>query len=338
MKHMKDLGKAGSSNSKNLFLDIETGDPDDLFTLALMATHPSVNLKGVTVVPGGLDQIGLVKKVLRLVGRSDVLVGANVKDDGKARVGDYYRKWLGDIEPCQPDTTVFGAFIENWYADNYGPSEDAYAELTKIIEGLKDCHLLTGGPLSNIGHLQDEWEITQAWEHYKNPMFASWTCQGGFVGANIVPKDKQLPKFAGQITVPTFNLNGNPKAALSLLGGEMFGRIRMVGKNVCHGFIFNENDVNSLPKGKRAGLDLLIEGVKTYCSLQRKRGGACKKKPEGKAMHDILAAIMCIDPSCGEWVTGTPYREKGKWGFSEEGSVEALIGVDKLRALEVLSL
>jgi len=32
-----------------LHLDIETGDPDDLWTLALMATHPRVNLKTVSV-------------------------------------------------------------------------------------------------------------------------------------------------------------------------------------------------------------------------------------------------------------------------------------------------
>lgn len=56
---------------KQLHLDIETGDPDDLWTLALMATHPETNLLGVSVFPGGRDQIGLVKKVLRLVGREE---------------------------------------------------------------------------------------------------------------------------------------------------------------------------------------------------------------------------------------------------------------------------
>jgi len=65
-----------------LHLDIETGDPDDLWTLALMATHPRVNLKTVSVFPGRPDQIGLVRKVLKLVGRSDVLIGA-----------DYPQRW-----------------------------------------------------------------------------------------------------------------------------------------------------------------------------------------------------------------------------------------------------
>ena len=48
-----------------LHLDIETGDPDDLWTLALMSTHPKADLQGVTVFPGGRDQIGLVKKITR---------------------------------------------------------------------------------------------------------------------------------------------------------------------------------------------------------------------------------------------------------------------------------
>jgi pyrimidine-specific ribonucleoside hydrolase len=155
-----------------------------------------------------------------------------------------------------------------------------------------------------------------------DPLFKEWVCQGGFVGSNI-----QLNKFAVKITCPTFNLNGNPKGALSLLNSNSFGLIRMVGKNVCHGFVFDENDANALSKNKHAGLDLMIDGLKLYC----------RKKPQGKAMHDILAALMFLNPEYGEWVDGTPFREKGCWGFKKEGSVKALIWFDKEASLNSLS-
>lgn len=52
----------------DLHFDCETQDPDDILTLAIAATHPEVNLIGVTVTPGGKDQVGLVEHVLLLLG------------------------------------------------------------------------------------------------------------------------------------------------------------------------------------------------------------------------------------------------------------------------------
>lgn len=287
--------------------------------LALMATHPRIDLRGVTVVPGGRDQIGLAKKVLSLVGRSDILVGADVKDDGKERVGKYYTDWLGKIEPCDPDCDVLGVICGNWNGNDYKDVDKGIEIFIERIEELKECYLLTGAALTNIAAMADEWETIKPWEHLKDPMFKEWVCQGGFVGSNIVPKEKQLDKFAGKITCPTYNLNGNPKAALSLLGSNSFGQIRMVGKNVCHGFVFDADDAKSITLGKHTGLDLMVDGLNVYCN----------KKPQGKAMHDILAALMLLDPEYGEWVDGEPFREKGLWGFRSGGSVKALIGVDK---------
>ena len=268
-----------------LHIDIETGDPDDLFMLAIMATHPRVDLLSVTVFPGGRDQVGLVKRVLQLVGRADVPVGANVRDDGKSRVGKFYERWVGKTEPCDPDTDVVGALL----------SEDHVGSVT----------LLTGGPLSNVHRALCACSAG----------FHVWTCQGGFVGSNMTLPGQQLEKFAGQNVVPTFNLNGDPNAAQWLLSSGRFGHIRMVGKNVCHGYVYDEYTV--LPKGKHAGLDLMIEGLECYC----------KKKPEGKAMHDLLAASMHLSPENGFWVLGRPHREKGKWGFRGGGDVLALVGI-----------
>ena len=77
-----------------LHIDIETGDPDDLFTLSMLTTHPKVDLQSVTVFPGGRDQVGLVKAVLKNLERSDIPVGADVRADGKDRVSNYYKNGL----------------------------------------------------------------------------------------------------------------------------------------------------------------------------------------------------------------------------------------------------
>lgn len=286
-----------------LHIDIETGDPDDLWMLALMSTHPKVDLQGVTVFPGGRDQIALVKKVLQLTGREDIPVGANVVEDGKSRVSSFYRSWLGDIGLESPDEDVLG-----------------------IFQKTKGGELLTGGPLRNIKLMSDS---VKSETNLVNVIFDRWTCQGGFVGSNIIPDNKALDKFKGQRTVSTFNLNGDPKAALALTSiYNPFRIIRMVGKNVCHGFIFGKNDIAKLPKGKHRGLDLMIDGMEFYY----------QNKPDGKAMHDILAALMHINPEHGKWVKGLPYREKGKWGFEEVPSnLQALVGVSRDEALQELT-
>lgn len=285
---------------KNLHLDIETGDPDDLWTLALMATHPKVRLKTVSVYPGGRDQIGLVKKVLSLVGREDVLVGADVKDDDKSRVGAYYTKWLGSIPKQDPDCDL--------------------AELSREI--IVDSTLLTGGPLRNVRVLIQSSD---------KRLFGNWTAQGGFVGCNIIPDSDALEKFKGKLKVPTYNFGGHKASALDLLCGQYtneFYEIHTVGKNVCHGFIFTKEDVELLPKGKHPGLDVMIQGMEKYC----------QKKPEGKAMHDILAALLCVNPEHGTWVRGKPVREKGLWGFEkdENSNIQALVSVDKKAVMNEL--
>ncbi len=290
---------------RKLHIDIETGDPDDLWTLALMSTHPKFDLRGVTVYPGGRDQIGLVKKVLKLAGREDVPVGADLRNDGKSRVGKYYYDWLGQIDPCDPDE-----------------------DLTTVFSRTRDGDLLTGGPLKNIHKILKSTEPENIFDYLPNQkVFDRWTLQGGFVGSNIVPEELCLPKFSGKKTVETFNLNGDPKAAQRLLAlaDNPANQIQMVGKNVCHGFWISQDDsarltISQIPKGKHPGLDLMLNGMEKYCD----------KHPGGKAMHDILAALLHIAPEHGTWVTGYPFRDMGKWGFVEDSTtnIRALLSVN----------
>src|SRR3989304_923558 len=61
----------------DVLFDMGTSDPDVVFTLCFLTSHPEVNLRAVTITPGSDDQVGLVKRVLEITGKKDVPVGAN---------------------------------------------------------------------------------------------------------------------------------------------------------------------------------------------------------------------------------------------------------------------
>lgn len=279
---------------------METGDPDDVMTLAMLATHPRVRLTGVTVMPGDPEQVLLVRRILSFLGKGSVPVGGSLSAAPARRVSPFYTRWLASCGV---------------------PSVEAepVIEASKVLRVSIDqqAHLLTGAALTNIWNFYQE----VVWVTRRNPLFESWTCQGGFAGDNVVPVEDRLEKFNGMLTCPTYNLNGNPKAAEGLLAQpSMMGPIRLVSKNVCHGFLCEWEDA-VIKKDMHPGLVLMLRGTQMYLSD--------KKKP--KALHDTLAAALMLDPWAGTWVRGTPYREKGKWGFTPDpkGHVEIVTKVDR---------
>jgi pyrimidine-specific ribonucleoside hydrolase len=259
---------------QNFFLDLETSDPDDIFALALLATHPRSNLLGVTVHPGGEDQVGLVKFVLESLGKVLIPVGAGSPKDLRTRVSEFHYRWLGNTPQEKPD----------------GSATEVIEDVLKKNERV---HLVTGAALTNIARVN-------------HPTFSTWTCQGGFAGSNIMPPETQLPKFAGLLTCPTFNLNGDPKAALKLLDLK-FTEIktrRMVPKSICHGVFWGPEFNKKVPQGSHFGLDMIKRGMKVYF----------ERHPQGKALHDVIAAVAAIETTLGSWVRVEPYRQEGKWG------------------------
>lgn len=249
-----------------IVFDMETGDPDDVMALAVLATHPRVDLRAVTVFPGGRDQVGLVRSVLDRLGRTEVPIGAGTPKKEAPRVGTFYNQWLGKTGEV-----------------------DAEYSATEILCAMLDpgVTLLTGAALTNVHN---------AW--LAGAEIDRWVCQGGFAGDSVVPEDLRLEKFKGRETCPTYNLNGNVEAAKRLLksGHEIW----FVPKSVCHGFTFTGED--QLPEGAHEGLDLVRQGLRLY-----------QGRP--KALHDVLAAVLAIDPGSALWVSGEMYRQRGEWGF-----------------------
>ncbi|WP_343634151.1 nucleoside hydrolase [Fluviicola sp.] len=212
--------------------DMETADPDDSMTLAILATHPKVHLASVSVHPGGTDQIGVVRHILRLLDREDVSIGAGTPKSLASRVSGFHQQWVGNFEHSEADDTA--AHI-----------------MAKTLHQFPDCTLLTGAALTNPHALFET-----------GVFFERWFCQGGFAGDNIIPKEYRLEKFDGKLTCPTFNLNGNPLAAEALIAIPMKER-RLISKNVCHGAIFTKADAELLVpfRNHNKGLDLFLKAV-----------------------------------------------------------------------------
>lgn len=281
---------------RNVVFDMETGDPDDFLTLVWLLGHPRVNLKAVTVTPGGQDQIALVRWALRQFDRLDIPVGAYLSPDqwdGKQRVSSWHYKVFGDIDASQIH------------------AEPGWEILYQNLDS--ETALLTGAPLKNLGALLrniDNGDLVP------DPTFEfPWTCQGGFAGDNIVEPKNRLPQFAGKITCPTYNLNGDVKSALRALAPSerVFTDRRLVSKNVCHGVFYDRalhervqaRLQETLDPSFRLSLSLIYKGMDRYLDAS----------PEGKKFHDPLAAVCMLNPAVATWSDEVEvYRERGEWG------------------------
>jgi pyrimidine-specific ribonucleoside hydrolase len=251
-----------------IHFDMETQDPDDVMTLAILATHPRVELTGITITPGGRDQIGLVKHALNILGINNIPIGGDPLRE-KPSVSIFHEKWLGKFQPS-----------------------DSTLEKNDIIEKSvrAGATLLTGAPLKNFASL---------------PSFPRWVAQGGFAGDLIVPVQYRLPKFAGKETCATFNFGGAPKIAEAMLASSNIQEKLLVGKNVCHGVAWNQTfheRVKALPK-RTAGMDLVLQGMELY--LQKNPDG--KKLHDPLAMAVAIDKSVCEFRSVemyrqkGEW-------------------------------------
>ena len=256
---------------------METADPDDFLTLCFLLSHPDVNLTAVTVTPGGKLQVGLVKKVLEIM-ETDIPVGARNPDHQKQSVSSYYHKLMGHIPEAE--------------ADDYG-----YVVMASTLEKYPDLTILTGAPLPNLGLLIG---------NFPDIKLKRWVAQGGFAGDNIVPKEKRLPKFNGKILCPTFNFNGDVKSAKLLLSSDKIEKRICISKNVCHGVVYTQDlhEEYAAIKNKTKATALIYKAMDIYL----------KKHPDGKKLHDPLAACTAINENVCELKEVEIYREKGMWG------------------------
>jgi inosine-uridine nucleoside N-ribohydrolase len=277
--------------------DMETNDPDDFLTLLLLLGHPRVRLRAVTIMPGSPHQVGLVKRALSWFG-ADLPVGAFNLDHPKPCVSPWHYQAYGEAPPSRE-------------------AEPGGELLARVCD--ETTTLVTGAPLKNLG-------AAMKIEGFR---LGRLVAQGGFAGEGVVPPERQLEKFRGLKTCPSFNLNGDPKSALRACEHPGIVARRFVSKNVCHGVVYGEA-LHAKVAARKAGsvsLERIYQGMDAYL------GGG-----RGKALHDPLAACCAIDESIGEWAEVEIYREKGEWGARPRPGSGTLIitGYDRERFESVL--
>lgn len=263
----------------NVLYDMETQDPDDLFALCILAHHPQVQLRGVCITPGSLRQVGLIRYALEQMGIKDVPVGAFNPKHSKECISEWWLKFLGH--------TFYTA----------ESAREGWNLYDLVLAEYPDTTIITGAPLKNLGQFLREYDIS---------CIERWVAQGGFAGDNVVPAEYRLPKFEGKVTCPTFNFNGDPKAAEAALRTTNIKSRYLVSKNVCHGFVYDHQMHERLAplKDRNPGLRMVYDGMSRYLA----------DKPEGKKFHDPLAVCAAINPGIIEFREVEVYRHRGEWG------------------------
>mmetsp|Transcript_2406 Transcript_2406/g.5128 ORF Transcript_2406/g.5128 Transcript_2406/m.5128 type:complete len:346 (-) Transcript_2406:112-1149(-) len=291
--------KEGLADPEAFVFDMETGDPDDVLTLLLLAAHPLVTLRAVTITPGSMEQVELVRWILAEVGLPDVAVGAQDWPQNAKKTG------------CMQ-----GAF----YA-SFGRMRSSVADCSDAATLLRTCcdedtTLVTGAPLHNLG-------AAAALDGFR---LGRWVAQGGYAGEGVVPRELQMDKFYGKAVCPTWNFNGNVAAAEFALSSNAILRKVLVSKNVCHRVVYDE----ALHELVGQSLDVITDRIARtsikmlHDAMQR----YLAKKPGGKKMHDPLALAVAIDESVCTLAEVAMYRERGAWGARLSPGSSIWISVD----------
>jgi len=266
----------------NLIVCTDLGrDPDDFFALCYLHSIGGVNIRAITISPGDEDQIAIAKFFCKEVGLN-IPIGSDKMRKGKRSSGgihyDLLKKYKHPLEAS---------------ADGY--SQDIIRDRIKIFP---ECEVFACGPLTGLGRYL---------ESYAMPILRL-TVQGGFLAYDLHKYNcVRLEKFEGKTTVPTFNLNGDPKAALTVINSDLIFHRKFVSKNVCHTVVYDKDVHSAIKSGfiyRNRASDLFIEAMDIYLS-----------KHTDKKFHDPTAAVCHMHPEIATWVDGNIYRDpKGNWG------------------------
>jgi pyrimidine-specific ribonucleoside hydrolase len=251
-----------------LVIETDLGcDPDDFFTICWLIGQ-GVEIDAITIVPGAPNQIAIAE-LIRDYTDSHFVIGYNKKCDNlTGGMHDKLLKKHGRSLEGKPDyigTDVFPMHMDSDY--------------------------LCIGPMKNLGDLFKTTNIVNLGQKI--------VFQGGFVPYSIHSPEVRLDKFENKEFVPTFNFNGDRKAAVKMhtCGDERW----YVGKNVCHTVEYTRELHKRLRVQSRA-MELFQQGMDLYL-----------KKHEKKKFHDPLAACMYLYPELGVWLNGRPKKMESGW-------------------------
>jgi|GEM_PF-2894988 len=272
----------------DLIYDMATGDPDDVFALCFLISHPVINLIAVTVSPGTSEQVGLISQILNQSEYSTIPIGCQKPDYFANCVAPFYYQWLGNFE-SRP-------------ADDLG-----YRIINYMIERIPDLRILTGAHLKNFVNLDPTLH------------FSRWIAQGGFAGSNVVPEEWQLPQFRNKETCASSNFC-DFRQARKLLENKNIKEKYIVSKNVTHDIVYDLQFQERIRpfKDTCVGLNLIYSGMDLYL----------KKKPLGKKFHDPLAAAVVVNPDICQFEEVELFRRNKEWGAEKQKGTNTFITIN----------
>lgn len=288
----------------DIIYDMETDDPDDFLTLLLLLGHPQINLKAVTVFPGSPQQIGFIRRAINTWFDLDIPIGAHNLKTPKPRLSVWHSLAYGETN-SSTDAEVTGQILLDYCDEN--------------------TILVMGAPLTNFrtaSRLADE--------QNRELTIGKLVIQGGFAGEGVVPEHLQLEKFKGKTAVPSHNLISDKKATKKIFDYQPQTGKYFVSKNVCHRVIY-DRELHDLVAEKRQhsqSLDLIYRGMESYFTIN----------PNGKMLHDPLAACCAIDASIGEWCEVEIFKDGNAYGarLAENTDTYIIIDYDHQRFLRTL--
>lgn len=265
-------------------------DPDDFFAICYLHAA-GVDIKTILISPGDPDQIAIAKLLCKELGL-DIPIGASKLDREKNSSGSIHHDLLNKYNyPMQQKADGLGVDI-----------------LKDIVKNDPDCELFIMGPVSSLGEFL-----------IRNPNieFSRATMQGGYLPYHLHTPMNPEPKFFGKASMPTFNMNGDREGAVAFLNAKIKQR-QIVGKNICHTVLFNQDRVNEIRNTSTRGARLFEEAAIMYF-----------QKHDFKKFHDPTAACCHLHPEIGTWFKGKTIKDKGNWTtVPDESGDDILADID----------
>ncbi|MGQ4873003.1 MAG: hypothetical protein ACP6IY_02910 [Promethearchaeia archaeon] len=230
----------------NVAYDMDTGDPDDTIALLYLLAEKEVNLKLITVYPGSKNQIGLIKHILEILDKKDILVGSFKQEDSKSYVSFVLSKMYGNFKPAEPAGIGYELLVDFYKKDS-------------------------NGLFINTASLGNLYKLLKSKAIKKIPRIF---IQSGFAGANCIPVEKQIRKFKGLYEYPAYNFNGFIKGAWEFLNTYIIEKKFLISKDVTHRIIYDNQLHEKILKVKKEKpeYNLMWNAIEVYL----------KRKPEGK--------------------------------------------------------
>ncbi len=266
----------------NLIVETDLGhDPDDFFAICYLIAA-GVNIKCVTITPGGPDQVAVASLIRKITG-AKFSIGVAQPNRNETGVAGIHKELLKYYN-C-PRTEL---------ADGTGEGCVRYAIFDG--NGVNHVEALVIGPPKSIG----QYLLSPRPKHFIDRI----TVQGGFLAYHHHNFPcLRLPKFEGASWCPTFNLNGDRKGAVAIAESKV-PHIQYVCKNVCHTVEFNmDRFLATVRKPESSAEELFQKAAEFYFD-----------KHDSKKFHDPTAAVCHLHPEIASWVKGRMVKIEGGWG------------------------